>query len=86
METLFWILVFLFALFAAWCVILMSATFPLPAAPQNEKPAEQPRRRRMKSPPNNPAAADALKTFDLRVCSNVRPIVPAHRVRRTFPA
>ncbi|MFR3407694.1 MAG: hypothetical protein ACLVJB_05200 [Christensenellales bacterium] len=46
METLFWILVFLFALFAAWCVILMSATFPLPAAPQNEKPAEQPRRRR----------------------------------------
>ena len=74
METLFWILVFLFALFAAWRVILMSATFPCPP------------RRRMKSPPNNPAAADALKTFDLRVCSNVRPIVPAHRVRRTFPA
>lgn len=74
METLFWILVFLFALVAAWRVILMSATFPLPAAPQNEKPAEQPRRR------------DALKTFDLRVCSNARSIVPAHRVRRTFPA
>ena len=46
METLFWILVFLFALFAAWRVILMSATFPQPAAPQNEKPAEQPRLRR----------------------------------------
>ena len=35
METLFWILVFLFALVAAWRVILMSATFPLPAAPRN---------------------------------------------------
>ena len=37
METLFWILVFLFALVAAWRVILMSATFPLPAAPRNIK-------------------------------------------------
>lgn len=46
METLFWILVFLFALVAAWRVILMSATFPMPAAPRNEKLAEQPRRRR----------------------------------------
>lgn len=48
METLFWILVFLFALFAAWCVILMSATFPLPAAPQNEKA------RRTTPPPQTP--------------------------------
>ncbi len=46
MNTLFWILVFIFALVAAWRVILMSATFPLPPKQDEQTRPDVPRRRR----------------------------------------
>lgn len=41
MSSLFWILFSLLALVAAWHVILMSATFPLPQPPADEPPAPE---------------------------------------------
>lgn len=46
MEILFWILVFIFALVAAWRVILLSATFPLPPRCEEQAQPPVPRRRR----------------------------------------
>lgn len=46
LSTLFWLLVPVAALVAAWRVICLSATFPLPDPPRDEPPVSEPPRRR----------------------------------------